>query len=168
MKEDDRQPKGEKPTQPFAFAEYEVRSSVLSHSRFLALVADPTYIVHQAKVDANSYGEFLFVTVSKPDKTERKDGVTFFGLGLHEYRDRYYTREWHFYATSLEQKWREESLTRTELQTILKERQVEINRDVSLHQQSKRGQMFEMIADLTDDDGAITELEDFPDLFDDD
>ena len=32
--------------------------------------------------------------------------------------------------------------------------------------QTKRGQLFEMLADLTDDDGALAEMEDWGDLFD--
>ena len=37
-----------------------------------------------------------------------------------------------------------------------------------MKQNGKRGKLYEMLADLTDEDGALTELEDLGELFDDD
>lgn len=152
----------------FVFSENEELFSRVTHGRFLAFVSNERHIIHRAGVDTNSYGEFFFVTVSTPEKASDRAAFTFFGLGLHEYRDRYFTDEWHFYRSSHMPKTNEASLILDEFMAMLSERQSEVAADMSQHGQSKRGKLFEQIADLTDDDGAIAEFEDFEHLLGDD
>jgi hypothetical protein len=50
---------------------------------------EPTTI-HAAELSSNSYGEFLLVTVSRPGE-EKPTYLTLYGLGYHEYRERWST-----------------------------------------------------------------------------
>lgn len=154
----------EAPRQPFVFSENEELFSRVSDARFLAFVSDKRHIIHRAGVSTNSFGEFFFATVSKPEEDSTRTAYTFFGLGLHEYRDRYYTDEWHYYRSHHVPKASQYTLTVDDFMSLLSERQSEIAAELSRHGQSKHGKLFEQIADLTDDDGAIAEFEDFEHL----
>lgn len=158
----------ETPRQPFVFSENEELFSRVSHARFLTFVSDERHIIHRAGVDSNSFGEFFFATVSMPEESSTRAAYTFFGLGLHEYRDRYFTDEWHYYRSQHVSKDSQYALTVDDFMSLLSERQLEVAAELSRHNQSKRGKLFEQIADLTDDDGAIAELEDFEHLLGDD
>lgn len=126
---------------------------------------DPQTTIHKAEVDSNNYGEFLFVTISRPEE-ERQQVLTFYAYGYHQYRERWYTEEWAWYRANPFPKTMEQHLTREEAEELLEARREEIAPNVMAATQTKRGQFFEMIAELTDDDGAISEMEDLGDLWD--
>ncbi len=161
------------PEEAFGFTEREKLFYRVSEARFQALLEDERTTIHRIELSANDYGEFLFVTVSLPQAAnqpvgERKGVVTMFGLGLHEYRDRWITDEWFWYEAYSYPELLEQKLDKEEAQKLIEERREGIKPYMGGHQQSERGKLFEMIADMTDDDGTIAEMEDFPDLFDDD
>ena len=58
---------------------------------------------------------------------------------------------------------KQERLTREEVERILTERQEEIRPYLNQGTQSKRGRLYELLAEFTDQDGAISELEDLGD-----
>ena len=68
------------PPEPFAFTDHEKLWDKISNSRFRALLDDTQTMIHKAEVGANSYGEFLFVTVSRPEEG-RRHVLTFYGYG---------------------------------------------------------------------------------------
>lgn len=152
------------PQEPFAFTEQEKLWDKISDSRFRALLNDPGTTIHKADLDSNNYGEFLFVTVSRAEEG-RQQALTFYGYGYHEHRERWFIEEWAWYTTNLFPKTLEQRLTRQEAEQLLETRQQEIAPFVVKDQQTGRGKLFEMIADLTDDDGAISEMEDLGDLW---
>jgi hypothetical protein len=43
---------------------------------------------------------------------------------------------------------------------MIAERQAEIQRDVALHKRSQRGVIFEELADISDDDSVLADIED--------
>ena len=49
----------------------------------------------------------------------------------------------------------------------LDERRRELETYSDKHQQSRQGTLFEFLADLTDEDGAASEMDDLGDVFDD-
>lgn len=55
---------------------------------------------------------------------------------------------------------------REEAQELISRRREEIAPYVNQQPQSGRGKLFEMIADLTDDDAALTEIDDLGDFAD--
>lgn len=153
------------PAPPFEFSENERLFDQLGHQRFLALLRDQQTTIHTAELSGNSYGEFLFVTISRP-KQERRTQLTFFGLGYHEYRERWITDVWSWYEGSELTKVREQRLSREAVEQLIAERQQEIAPYLNQTAQSSRGKLYEFLADLTDEDGAISELEDLGDAAD--
>ena len=156
----------EKPN-PFGFTEREQLWDRISHERFLNILENEQTTIHRVEVAANTFGEFLFVTTSRGE-TEKRTYVTFWGLGFHDYRERWIADEWFWnqddsYPASLLQ-----SLTLDEVKALIQERKAEIAPYAQDDTQSKRGELFEMLADLTDEDGAWAELDDLEGLFDDD
>src|SRR5260221_663093 len=86
------------PGEGFGLTEHEQLYEHINHKRFLALLTDSETNVHHIDMSTNSFGEFLFVTMSRPVGEERSF-LTFWGAGLHELRERWLTNEWRFYET---------------------------------------------------------------------
>ena len=82
-----------KPANEFGFTEREQLFDRISHERLIGFLDDTTTTVHKVEESSNSYGEFLFVTVSRPG-TSHRHCITFYGIGLHEHRERWVTDEW--------------------------------------------------------------------------
>lgn len=131
----------------------------------MQLASDSSSSLYRAHVDTNSYGEFFFATISRPNEEKGQDFYTFYGLGFHEQRDRYYVDEWYFYTGSITSN--EEVMSFDNFASLVQQRLDKISPEYRRHKQSARGRLFEEIADLTDDDGAIADMEDFPDFFGD-
>jgi hypothetical protein len=111
-------------------------------------------------------GEFVFITVSRSEEG-RQQLWTLYGLGFHDYRERWYTDEWAFYRTDPFPKTLEQRTSREEVDELLRARREEIAPYAAKNTQTSRGKLFEMLAELTDDDGAIAEMEDLnPDILD--
>lgn len=153
------------PSPPFEFTERERLYDKLGHARFLSLLADERTTIHTAELSENSYGEFLFVTVSRPN-TVRRVQMTFYGLGFHDHRERWITDVWPWYEGSELSKIREQRLSREAVEQLIAKRQQEIAPYLNQATQSSRGKLYEFLVDLTDEDGALAELEDLEDAAD--
>lgn len=135
----------------------------LTHNRFLEILNHQASTVHSLAVDYNQYGEFLFVTVSRPSKLQPAV-ATFWGLGFHEHRDRWLTEEWFWYTPNYQREREQLRVPKPEARRLIEERHAELAHYGNT--QSPRGRLFETLADLTDEDGAYSELEDMGDLAD--
>lgn len=145
-------------TEGFRLTERERLFTRVSHDRFLSFLTAPDTSIHEAQLSTNSYGEFLFVSMSRPG-TEEREQYTFFGLGYHEPRDRWLTDEWFWYKTHSYSRQQQE-LEREEVLRLIAERQADISTDVALHNRSRRGVIFEELADVSDDDSVLADFED--------
>ncbi|MEZ4667883.1 MAG: hypothetical protein R3E39_08210 [Anaerolineae bacterium] len=154
-----------KPEDVYGLTEHERLFDRISDERFRTLVQDIETIVHKMEVSANTYGEFLFVTTSRTVDTDRHR-ITFWGLGFHEYRERWLTQEWFWYVSMSNPEIDEIELTKEEVEALLKERRDEIAPYSNQDSQSERGKLFDMLADLTDDDGIYADMEDLDNLLD--
>lgn len=152
-------PAPKRPYELFGLTEKEQLFWRVSQERFQAILEDERTQVHEIKDSHNNYGNFLFVTTSRPGNQERLC-MTFYGLGYHEYRERWITDEWFWYQSNLTPEMQGKKLSLEEVQAILKERREQIDPDINIPSQSDRGRLFELLADLTDEDGAVAELED--------
>ena len=83
----------------FSFSEREQLYYRISHERFLALFADEKTTIHRIEVSYNNYGEFLFVTTSREAEHGRQP-ITFYGLGFHDHRGRWISKEWFWYKAN--------------------------------------------------------------------
>jgi hypothetical protein len=131
----------------------------LSDKRFEQLVFDEETVIHQIKLDSNSYGEFLFLTASRPNEKSR-EVLTFWGYGLHEHRDRWLMDEWFFHSSSPSAETLKQNISHDKARELLQERKQEISKDTANSEQSQMGALFEMLADLADDDGILAEMQD--------
>lgn len=150
---------------PYAFTEREKLFDQLSHERFSKLIADEQTTIHEIELSTNSYGEFLFVSTSR-DVGDKSVYITFWGLGYHEYRERWLMNVWCWHDS--QRPASQLIITNAEALEMIRKRQEDIASYAEQLPQSQRAKLFELLADFTDEDGALTELEDFPDLFDED
>ena len=84
-------------------------------------------------------------------------------LPYHEYRERWIADSWQWYDNYLPEK-RQNDVPKDEALSQIKERESYVRANATPPDQSKRAQLYELVADLTDEDGALTELEDFENL----
>jgi hypothetical protein len=152
----------------FAFSESEWLSDQITHARFLRLLHDPDTRVLAMNETTNSYGEFLFVTVAGLMPTVTRpalagDGrfiVTFWGLGFHDARECYLIDLWRFHEAQLIDEGVPALNTAACLQQI-EARRAQCQADAAtIPAPSSRAAAFAFFAELGDEDGALTELED--------
>jgi hypothetical protein len=144
----------------FDFTESEKLWDGVRDSRLRAWLVDPQTTIHSMETSSNSYGEFLFVTLTRGDQH-----YTFYGYGFHEQRETWITDTWRYYSTTPTKKTLEQRLTATEAEWRLNQRQREIKADQAADDStpSERALLFALLADLTDEDGAMSELDDLED-----
>lgn len=147
------------PEDGFGFSRNEVVWDRVSQARLMLLLADDATQVHRVERSENRFGAFLFVTLSRPTAVGRAY-VTFWGAGKHEYRDRWLTEEWFWYRAEPAGQVAESVLNKDEVDAIIRRRLEEIAPYAAHNRQSRQGRLFEHLADLTDDDGALAEWED--------
>ena len=149
----------ENPYQNFGFTESEILFFRVTHKRFLEILQDQKCKIHTVIESGNTFGDFLFVTVSR-ENNGRQMMVTFYGLGFHEYRDRWFIDEWHWYQSFSNSESCEGEISKDDAVRQVEARKDEISPFAEKANQSQAGHLFEMLADLTDDDGAIADFDD--------
>ena len=150
----------------FGFTEREARDYTVTHKRLLNLVNDPQSTVHTIELDYNNYGEFQFVTLSRT-AGEKQHTITLYGLGFHEHRECWYTNQWRWYRTQALGKRLSRKLSKGYARKIIEDRRAEVQRYATdSSEPSSHAALFSLIADLTDEDGAMAELDDLSGLID--
>ena len=152
-------PAAKRPYEQFGFTEQERLFYRVNQERFEEILDDKQTFIHKIEPSSNDYGEFLFVTTSRPGDRGRLV-MTFFGLGYHEYRERWITNEWFWFQSEIFQNLLNQKVPKEEAKEILKLRTDEIAPLAEQDYQTKHGELFEILADLTDEDGAWAEMED--------
>ena len=152
-------PAPKRPYEIFGLTEKEQLYWRVNRERFEEIIKDDQTIIHTIKPSSNNYGEFLFVTASRLGDQGRIF-MTFYGLGYHEYRERWITDEWFWYQASSNPDLLRQKIPIEEVEKILKMRAEEIQPYAGLDKQTERGRIFEILADLTDEDGALAEMDD--------
>ena len=145
----------------YSLTEHERLYDRISDQRLQQILDDEQTIIHSVELSTNNYGEFLFIATSRSDGQNQR-AITFWGLGLHEYRERWIIHEWFYYP------WNppsgserlEVTLSQDEANKHIRQRKDQIAHYGTPDVQSRRGKLFEFLADLTDEDGAYSELED--------
>lgn len=154
-------PRRKTSAEEFGLTERERLFDKVSHARFLEFLNDPKTKVHRIEESTNSYGEYLFVTISRPG-TKKRILVTFYGLGYHEYREKWIAEDWYWYESVQSALIAQPTIARDEAKRIIEERYREVKASAQQDTQTRQGQLFEMLADLTDEDGAWAEMQDMP------
>lgn len=159
------QPSEPRPYEVFGFTKQECLDGRVNQDRFQEILADEQTTVHSVAESENNYGEFLFVTASRL-AGQRRICMIFYGLGYHEYRGRWFTDKWFWYQTPSYRDVVSSTIPKEEAHGSIEQRLESISPYVKPDTQTARGRLFEMLADLTDEDGAYAELQDLGDLSD--
>ena len=83
--EQEPQPASRRPYEIFGFIEKERLYWRVNQERFDEIIGDEQTTIHKVHESSNMYGEFLFITTSRPGDQGRIT-MTFYGLGFHEHR----------------------------------------------------------------------------------
>lgn len=118
----------------------------------------PDIDVHEMELSTNSFGEYLFVTLSCRAEQPKKL-LTFWGLGYHEYRERWIADSWQWFE-SFRQAEQLPEISKQGSYNQIKEREAFVRAQVNPEKPSRSAQMHELLADLPDEDGALAELDD--------
>lgn len=143
----------------FQLTEKEQLDDRISRARFMALVDDPNVDVNDIKVSTNAFGEFMFVTLSCRT-IPASEPLTFYGLGYHEQRERWISGYWRWYESIYKAK-ELGNIPKSEAKAQIQEREDFAHTSATTAPvPSRRAQFYELMANLTDEDGALAELED--------
>lgn len=152
-------PAQKRPYEQFGLTEKEALFWRVNKDRFQTLLEDEQTLIHRINESNNEFGEFLFVTTSRPGVKDRIS-MTFYGLGYHEHRERWITDEWFWYQSELYLELAGKQIPKEEAQKMILERRERIAPEVGQDSQTERGKFYEFLADMTDEDGALAEMED--------
>jgi hypothetical protein len=155
--EHEHHPQSSKHAEVFGLTESEDLYDVVSDTRFRELLERPDIDVVDAHIDSNSFGEYLFVTLRR-----QHNGQTFciscYGLGFHEQREQWIIDHWRWYSANLRSGI---PLSKQRVLETIQQRRVDILPEAPhAEASSQRALLFAFVADLTDEDGALSELED--------
>ncbi|MCB2160482.1 hypothetical protein KQH40_00180 [bacterium] len=149
----------QRPYEKFGITDNEVSLWRISDDRLKEILANPNTVFHNFEINQNNYGEFLFLTASRGVGQDRIC-MTFWGLGYHEYRERWIHKEWFWHQTPTDFVDPSKKLSQEDSQKLLDGRREEITHHLDSHEQSEQGKLFEALADMTDDDAALAEMQD--------
>jgi hypothetical protein len=156
-------PAPEDPYKAFGFTEDEHLFWRVKNKRFNEIIDDEQTIIHNIRESSNTFGGFLFITTSRPGE-EGRIAMTFYGLGYHEYREKWIKDNWFWYRAGTNPEMMQRKIEKEEAKEMIKHRLESIQPFFGEYPQTTRGQVFEILADLTDEDGAVAELEDIESL----
>jgi hypothetical protein len=150
-------PRFSKHAEVFKLTEREDLYDVVSDARFRELLQRQDIDVVEAHIDINSFGEYLFVTLRRQHHGQTYC-ISCYGLGFHEQRDQWITEDWRWYSANLKTGI---PLSKQRVLDTIRQRKDEIMPE-ALHAEapSQRAFLFAFLADLTDEDGALSEWED--------
>jgi hypothetical protein len=158
----ERPPRYEPPAARFGLTEQEQLWNRVSDRRLQTLLHDPATTTHRVEISINTYGEYLFLTLSRAHLGKRM-ALCFWGLGYHEQREQWILDHWRYYATNT-QFLPNTTLTPDQTQAHLTARRRETDPQTTDELPPERAQPSATLADLGDEDGAYSELEDLEHL----
>lgn len=144
-----------KPFNPFGFTDHEALWDTVSDARVTELLHDPATTLHSVTEGDNSYGNFLFITASRTENG-RTMYVTFSGLGYHEPRGRWIVNNWTFYTSNSRYGQGLGVITLAEVEQAIAERREDVEATREDTAPSEQQVWFEILADMSDDDYALS------------
>jgi len=141
------------------FNEEENLWSSLSYDRIKEILLRPEIRVLSFSLSENSYGRFWFLTI---DTKDSRDKIVFHGLGHHELRNRYILDKFDYYCPC---KFPEEKIDVLDKDTIINKLEAEYVKfkrycQANPLERDSHDKMFEQLADMSDDDAALSMMED--------
>lgn len=158
----------------WGLSEKQVSDGKMAYLALGKILSKEIATIRYAKRSFNSYGEYMFVTITSP-VPEYEDGnwelrAIFWGLGWHSYRNRT-INHWEFDVSYERVRENETEIDYLEAMDIIGAHHVKFKLTYGNPQPSEReqkeGRLFAFMASLSDEDAAITMSEDMdPDEYD--
>lgn len=144
----------------FGLTEREKLWDKVSHKRFVEILNQDDIEVTGINEDYNDYGEFMFVSLTNFSSIRygAPETIVFYGLGYHENADKYLVDTWEFYDSSSDKNPRK--MNKSSAISKINSRKREIEQEAKDYKQGERGQMFDLLSEMSDDDGATTFMDD--------
>lgn len=144
----------------FGLTESEKLWDKVSHKRFMEILNQDDIEVTGIEEGYNNYGEFLFINLTSfsSKRWNVPETITFYGLGYHENADKYLVDTWAFFDANGERNPR--VLSKSSAISKINSRKREIEQEAKDYKQGERGQMFDLLSEMSDDDGATTFMDD--------
>ncbi len=148
-----------RPYEVFGITDEEVSRWRVNNESLNEILSNKNTIVHSVQTSSNLYGEFLFLTCSRGTGAKRAC-MTFYGLGYHQYRERWLSEEWFCYHIPPSLVAVHTTISKEDTDEVLVQRLADIQPHLVENTQTERGKQFGIFADLTDDDVALSVLRD--------
>ena len=158
----ERQPSQRKPYEAFGFTEKEQLTGRVNRERLDEIISSGQTSIHKIQDSSNAFGEFLFITTSRAGEQSRV-AITFYGLCYHNHRERWLTDEWFWHQANAYPEMMQDKFDKEEAKKMIKQRMEHIQSYLGESEQTEYGQLFELLADLTDEDGALAAIRDLGD-----
>ena len=139
------------------FTEDEKLFQRVSYERALEIINRDDTIILSCEISHNTYGEFLFIYFRYQDTF-----LCIYGLGEHTYRERW-VDTFSIYDSNIEDFEGGMSLDKEEVIKQIHERTKvkERYKDIEQIEQTELGFMYDLLADIGDEDGAAVIIDDY-------
>ena len=148
-----------RPYEVFGITDEEVSRRRVNNESLNEILSNNNTSVHSVQISSNLYGEFLFLTCNRGIGAKRAC-MTFYGLGYHKYRERWLSEEWFCYHIPPSLVAGHKTVSKEDTEEVLAQRLADIRPHLVENTQTERGRQFGILADLTDDDVALSVLRD--------
>lgn len=142
----------------FGITEDEHMWKRISYNRLLEIIKqDDVHVVGMGR-DTNSYGEWNFIELEKDGPGPR---IEFYGHGWHEHKEKFLVNNWSYYRVGSYNQPEEHLDKKYVLQELQKEHKMYTERaKTASGRRSEKAKIFSLLAETSDEDGALTMMED--------
>lgn len=139
----------------------------IPHTQLLDIIARPDVLLSGYSVGENAYGEFLFFSIHLPNHREY---ITVYGLGENWNSEKWLTATWKFYESYTSvwelEHYPLETISAKALLAKIETRIADITKQGAYlpHVPSQRATYYSMLAEFSDEDSAIMEIDDLMNL----
>ena len=124
----------------------------IPHSKFINILQDSQ--IKRVSIGYNNYGEFMFINFSFKDHYYQA-----YSLGLHEYRNKIIKNYWYIWELGCnEEIGKKPNIPYKEVLEKIEKRKKEIEK-IKPIENDMATMLYNIVADLTDEDSALVELE---------
>lgn len=148
---------------PFGITKNEMLWDEISYEHFIEILGKSNVKAIRCERDANTYGDFRFLTLLGKTDDGNLWHLSVYGMGFHEHRETHVIafkiNDCHGFTSH---KWEEPGILKTKVKAILAEEYADYSAREKADDPGPEAELFGMLADLTDDDGAMSEMSDIP------
>lgn len=147
---------------PFGITKNEMLWDDISYDRFVQILGKSNVKVIRCERDANSYGDFKFLTLLGKTEEDKLWHLSVYGMGFHEHRETHVVTFKINGSGATAYKWNEPGASKAKVLAILAEEYADYSSREKADDPGPVAMLFGELGDLTDDDCAMSEMSDIP------